>query len=57
MWVIYIKTPKDYYLIHQLVQLTDLILKELFVTEEIPITVSRRTPDKEAWPSPYHYCS
>ena len=31
MWVIYIKTPKDYYLIHQLVQLTDLILKELFV--------------------------
>ena len=45
MWVIYIKTPKDYYLIHQLVQLTDLILKELFVTEEIPITVSRRAPD------------
>ena len=29
MWVIYIKVPKDYYLIHQLVQLTDLILKEL----------------------------
>ena len=29
----------------------------LFVTEEIPITVSRRAPDKEARPSPYHYCS
>ena len=24
-----------------------------FVTEEIPITISRRAPDKEAWPSPY----
>ena len=23
----------------------------LFVTEEIPITVSRQAPDKEAWPS------
>ena len=29
----------------------------LFVTEEIPITVSRRAQNKEAWPSPYHYCS
>ena len=29
----------------------------MFVTEEIPITVSRRAPDKKAWPSPYHYCS
>ena len=29
----------------------------LFVTEEIPITVSRQAPYKEAWPSPYHYCS
>ena len=29
----------------------------LFVTEEIPITVSQRAPDKEAWSSPYHYCS
>jgi hypothetical protein len=29
----------------------------LFVTEEIPITVSRWAPDKEAWPSPYHYRS
>ena len=28
-----------------------------FVMEEIPITVSRQAPDKEAWPSPYHYCS
>ena len=27
------------------------------VIEEIPITVSRRAPDKEAWPRPYHYCS
>ena len=26
----------------------------LFVSEEIPITVSRQAPDKEAWPSPYH---
>ena len=29
----------------------------LFVTMEIPITVSWWAPDKEAWPSPYHYCS
>ena len=29
----------------------------LFVTEEIPIKVSRQAPDKEARPSPYHYCS
>ena len=29
----------------------------LFVTLEIPITVSRRAPDKEARPGPYHYCS
>ena len=29
----------------------------LFVTEEITITVSRRAPDKEARPSPYHYFS
>ena len=28
----------------------------LFVTEEILITVSRWAPDKEACPSPYHYC-
>ena len=29
----------------------------LFVTETIPIKVSRQAPDKEAWPSLYHYCS
>ena len=29
----------------------------LFLTEEIPFTVSRRAPDKEAWPSPHHYYS
>ena len=30
----------------------------LFVTEEIPITVSWRAPTfKEAWPNPYHYCT
>ena len=29
----------------------------LLVTEEISITVARRAPDKEARPSPYHYCS
>ena len=28
-----------------------------FVTEVIPITVSRRAPDKETRPSPYHHCS
>ena len=26
----------------------------LFVTEELPITVSRRAPDKEAWPYYHH---
>ena len=29
----------------------------LFITEEIPITVSWWAPDKEARPSYYHYCS
>ena len=29
----------------------------LYVTEEIPITVSCWAPDKETRPCPYHYCS
>ena len=34
----------------------DLYLKlEFFVREEILITVSQRAPDKEAWPTPYHF--
>ena len=28
----------------------------LFVTEEIPITLSWRAAEKEARTSPYHYC-
>ena len=30
---------------------------DLFVTEEIPVTVSRWAPDKEARPIPYHGCT